>query len=281
MRAKADIAGQRFGMLLCVGSRKESTGKIRQTYTTIWQFQCDCGNLVEIDRSWIEHNGQKSCGCLSRDRKNRVDNKRRPDNIQGQRFGNLVAIEMLPDVREWNSAIWKCQCDCGNFVNFNRKRLNNGIRLNCGDKDKHKFFLKKYPQSPNNLPDDAWEIVKRYLKYTKAEYKADFKSQAIEDEKFNRLLRAAFILHWRRSHGEELDDLFERRYIHKYLRYATTAVKVKEIRQKLGIRCIIRDDLNQIGIHMTDATMGIDSEGNLCEGSFFVKKPKRYKFKTC
>ncbi len=283
MKAGTDITGQRFGMLLCIGSRRQLTGKIRKTYTTIWQFQCECGNLVEINRNHIERNGQRSCGCLSRDRKGRVDNKRRPDNIQGQRFGNLIAIEMLPDVRENNSAVWKCRCDCGNFVNFSRKRLSIGNRLNCGDRTKHRFYLKQYPETPNSLPDEAWEIVKKYLIHTKAEYKASFESQSIEDEKFDRLLRAAFILCWRRSHGEELDELFERRYIHKYLRYARIAVKVRSIREKRGVRCIIRDDLNQIGGYMTNATMGIDSEGNLCEGTVLrVKKtPKRFKFKTC
>jgi hypothetical protein len=282
MRSSLDITGNKFGMLLCVGSRQELTGKTRKTYTKIWQFQCDCGKLVELSRHYIEYNGQKSCGCLGRDRKGRVDNKRRPDNIQGQRFGNLVAVEMLPEVREWNSAIWRCQCDCGNIVNFNRKRLNKGIRLNCGDKKNHKFYLKKYPESPSTLPEEVWKIVEQYLIFTKAEYKADFQSQAIEDEKFNRLLRAAFILYWRRSQGEDLDKLFERRYIHKYLRYARISTRVKAIRERHGIKDIIRDDLSQIGKYMTNVIMSVDSEGNLREGSILLpKKPRRFKFKTC
>ncbi len=279
---KPDITGQRFGMLLVLG-KNENSVLINGRRTKLWRCQCDCGNIadfprIEFDRG--DRRGRKSCGCLGKNRKGRVDNKRRPDDIKGQRFGNLVAIEMLPDVRECNSAVWKCQCDCGNVVNFHRKRLSAGVRLNCGDKTKHQFYL-KYPPAPTPLPEEAWEIVKRYLVYTKAEYKSEYKSQSIEDEKVNRLLRAAWILYWRRSQGEELDELFERRYIWKYLRFAKAAIKDKSIREKRGSRCIIRDDLNQIGMHMTNLTLAINSEGNLsCEPISFVKK-KRYKFKTC
>jgi hypothetical protein len=278
--SKPDITGQRFGMLQVLGRNELSTEIHGGRKRRLWKCQCDCGKTIDLARESIESGKQQSCGCLRHDA-NKWKNKRQPNDIKGQRFGNLVALDMLPDAREWNSAIWRCQCDCGNVVNFNRKRLGNGIRLNCGDKTKHQFYLKQYPPSPDRMPDEVWEIVNRYLVHTKAEYKSKYRSQAIEDEKFNRLLRAAFILHWRRSQGEELDELFEQRYIWKYLRFARVAVKVRDIREKRGIKSIIRDDLNQIGRHMTDIILAVDPEGNLCGGSILRANRKRFKFKTC
>lgn len=40
----------------------------------------------------------------------------RRNNISGQRFGQLVAVECV-GVNSHRSAIWKCKCDCGNYTN--------------------------------------------------------------------------------------------------------------------------------------------------------------------
>jgi hypothetical protein len=48
----------------------------------------------------------------------------------GERFGRLVATELVPDVRA--GVWWRCACDCGNTVVTRGSRLKSGITKSCG-----------------------------------------------------------------------------------------------------------------------------------------------------
>lgn len=37
----------------------------------------------------------------------------RAKNISGQRFGRLVAVELVGVNRRYGVALWRCHCDCG------------------------------------------------------------------------------------------------------------------------------------------------------------------------
>lgn len=50
--------------------------------------------------------------------------------IEGQRFGRLVAIE--PVSRSSQGVVWRCQCDCGGFANVRANKLRNGWTQSCG-----------------------------------------------------------------------------------------------------------------------------------------------------
>ena len=54
-----DLAGRRFGWLLVL----ERTEKRSNSGSTIWKCQCDCGNIVEVDRLCLTRANTKSCGC--------------------------------------------------------------------------------------------------------------------------------------------------------------------------------------------------------------------------
>jgi hypothetical protein len=179
-------------MLVVLGKNKHSTTHPNGNKERLWKCQCDCGNIVDLRKSSFVHNQQKSCGCLGKNRKGKVDNKRRPEDKTGQRFGLLIAIKMIPDIREENASVWQCQCDCGNIVNFNAKRLNKGIRLNCGG-SKHEFGL-VYPPTPSPYPKEASQIVQKYLGAATAKFRTSNIDSEIEDERMNRLIRAAWII---------------------------------------------------------------------------------------
>jgi hypothetical protein len=53
------ITGQRFGRLLATGGKRRLDPK-----HTVLEFQCDCGNLVEVDRTAVVTGRTSSCGCL-------------------------------------------------------------------------------------------------------------------------------------------------------------------------------------------------------------------------
>lgn len=42
---------------------------------------------------------------------------RKPENIEGQRFGKLVAVRST-DKRKNGSVVWECKCDCGNTAYY-------------------------------------------------------------------------------------------------------------------------------------------------------------------
>ena len=66
-------------------------------------------------------------------------------DITGQRFGRLVAVELIPkEERTWSNKerAWRCKCDCGNEV-IVRQRSLRGARMtqSCGCVRKIEAFL--------------------------------------------------------------------------------------------------------------------------------------------
>ena len=66
-------------------------------------------------------------------------------DITGQRFGKLVALELVPrEERTWSNKerAWRCRCDCGNIV-IVRQRSLRGARMtqSCGCVRKIEAFI--------------------------------------------------------------------------------------------------------------------------------------------
>lgn len=131
MGAAKDITGQRFGRLVAiqrVGSNKQGLA--------VWQFQCDCGKVIEKVGREVWRGNTSSCGCLKSE-------KLREKNIQnstkiniGDRFGELTVIELLglrkQASRDKNESWSKCQCSCGNIIEVRDNNLKTGMTKSCG-----------------------------------------------------------------------------------------------------------------------------------------------------
>lgn len=130
-----------------------------------------------------------------------VDNKRRPKDLTGVRFGQLTALALTGNKVD-SKPTWLLQCDCGGervlSLSVIRRHLSGNIRLNCGDKSKHLDRWLHYPLTPSPYPDDAAAILTKYLHLTELNYRRI--DSAVEDEKRDRLLRAAWIITYRRQH---------------------------------------------------------------------------------
>lgn len=212
---KPDCTGQRFGRLKVVGRGEKRTRGNQKHWT--WRLLCDCGNIIDLIRSdFDKQKGQRSCGCLGKvDRKQQVDNKRRPQDLLGQRFGLLIPQELLP-VRKGGKALWRCLCDCGGTTDRTSVQLlSNGGRFNCGNPAQH-LLGAKYPDTPTTLPGVAWEVVKKYR------HLAIAKDEAVAGRKLDRLLRVAWIL-WYREYklGEKMSEIYIGRYVRKSLAFAS------------------------------------------------------------
>lgn len=85
--------------------------------------QCKCGTLKEVCFSDIRKGKSKSCGCIKK-------GSRRED-LLNQTFGRLTVIKDA-GVNAQKSALWECECRCGNHIIVRTSDLKNGHTQSCG-----------------------------------------------------------------------------------------------------------------------------------------------------
>ena len=111
-------------------------------------FQCPyCNRPFEAYISNVATGKTQSCGCVS---KQLMGIQKRVD-ISGKKFSYLTAIE---DIGTLNGhRLWKCQCDCGKFVNVTINNLKSGNTKSCGDTQKcpYAYQIKIEKQLPDLL----------------------------------------------------------------------------------------------------------------------------------
>ena len=55
----------------------------------------------------------------------------RRKDLTGQRFGRLLA-RWVAEVDKWRTAVWECECDCGNITTVTSHNLLSGNTHSCG-----------------------------------------------------------------------------------------------------------------------------------------------------
>lgn len=90
--------------------------------------KCECGTIKEINIYNLLNNSSKDCGCS---RKKMLSDTRTKD-LTMQRFGKLVAVELLEQSNKFNRRLYRCKCDCGNEVIVPSINLINGHTNSCG-----------------------------------------------------------------------------------------------------------------------------------------------------
>ena len=111
--------GDKFNKLTII---KESTRRASNG-GKYWVCQCECGKIKEIRGDHLKSGHTKSCGC---------QNQEKINNIIGQRFNNLIVIDITDKRRSSGDVIWKCQCDCGNITYAAASELRNNRIKSCG-----------------------------------------------------------------------------------------------------------------------------------------------------
>jgi hypothetical protein len=265
-RGKPDCTGQRFGKLVVLGKGDRLPDR------QLWKLQCDCGKVIQKPRGDFDYGKQVSCGC-GRKGKGLKD-------IASQKFGKLTAIRLVSN--ENNTARWKFRCDCGNsrILSLRQlaKYLRDGIRINCGNSKIHPERYLEYPETPNPYPEDAGKLFVKYLPLTELDYQQI--NAAVEDEKRDRLIRACWIITYRRSLGEDISELHEARYIRKSLRFASIDVFwERKVEEHGGLLYTANEDKKQIGGAMANLT-SLDYPVIQTQGiNLLSTKVKRLKFK--
>jgi len=283
-KANPDCTGQKFGLLTVLGKGERRFFPNSGYTVQMWRVLCDCGTIVQLRRGDFEpsprcNRRQISCGCY---KKAGFDNKRRPTDISGQRFGQLTAIALTEKKDKYNQPTWFLQCDCGNMRTHSLKILNHKQKhclwVNCANKSRHPERWLHYPPTPTPYPKEAGELLIKYLHLTKSHYtKID---SAVEDEKRDRLIRAAWIITYRRNQGEIFSEAREMRFIKKHLRYSS--IKVfwqRKVEEHGGLLYSSSGIKKQIGDKMTDVTFS-DYPVLETQGKTMLRNHK-LKFKRC
>lgn len=125
-----NIVGQRYGRLTVLERDFEDPRVLTQK-ASFWKCQCDCGNIITVNYSNLSRGQTKSCGCLSKESRNSLD------DLSGKKFGRITVLELDKTYRhEHNiknhSAYWLCKCDCGKIFSTTRERLLNKKIQSCG-----------------------------------------------------------------------------------------------------------------------------------------------------
>ena len=274
---KPDCTGQRFGHLTVLG--KGETSKRGGKTTRLWDLLCDCGNTISRVRAdFDKKRGQISCGCARK--QGWVDNKRRPRDISGQRFGHLVVIELTGTHNRQRQPTWRCLCDCGRYVNLACKQLtNSNYSPTCGSVNPDcPYYRLWFPPTPNPYPCEAGVILSKYISLSqKLSYK--YANHAIEDEIVDRLIRSCWILVCRKRAGEVFSPEKERLYILKCLSFAGIAVYRRRAIEKGG--GIYYDSDNSKYVIGTEMTNSTSKNYPVIEtlGTMPMPKSKKFSFK--
>lgn len=118
-----DITGQKYGRLTVLNyAGNDKHGK------AMWLCECECGNKCTVYGTSLRRGRTKSCGCLNREITTKVH--------IGDTFGRLTVVERLGHKEFHKSKIkqilWKCKCECGNYINVTSDSLRSGHTRSCG-----------------------------------------------------------------------------------------------------------------------------------------------------
>jgi len=89
---------------------------------------CECGNIKPVNVYNLINNKTQDCGCGRK----AMLREARTKNLVGQRFGKLVAVELLEESNKFNRRLYRCKCDCGNEIIVPSSCLTTNHTSSCG-----------------------------------------------------------------------------------------------------------------------------------------------------
>ena len=104
----------------------EFIGRLDDNNHSFYKCQCDCGKIINIRTQQI--NIQKSCGCCSYQRKNKI--KTRKKYPVGYKFNHLTILKYIDKKDKNRHFFCQCKCDCGNIIDIRLQQIN--VQKSCG-----------------------------------------------------------------------------------------------------------------------------------------------------
>lgn len=79
--------------------------------------RCQCGTVKAVDYGSLLSGSSKSCGCLYRAKRKKIDEARIDARLLGRKLGRLTPLKRLPsEVDSTANLRYLCKCDCGREV---------------------------------------------------------------------------------------------------------------------------------------------------------------------
>lgn len=133
VKTRENLIGKRFGKLIVLKQDENDYVSPKGIHSAKWICKCDCGNTVSILGQSLKQGKSVTCGC---DAEKFIRNLKRPrKNLIGKRFGKLIVIDTTDDYIDKSNrhfSMWKCKCDCGNFINVRQNKLIQNKTKSCG-----------------------------------------------------------------------------------------------------------------------------------------------------
>lgn len=120
-----DLTGKTFNRLTVLKRAEKNTSTNRPQ----WECKCSCGNsnIIIVAGNHLRTGHTQFCGCLQKEAARKNNFK----DITNQKFGLLVAKTNVGSNSQ-GSAMWECQCSCGNKIIVRGMDLRNGHTSSCG-----------------------------------------------------------------------------------------------------------------------------------------------------
>lgn len=102
-----------------------------------YNCKCECGNLTTAVSTKLKTGHRTKCGSNC---------KTRFHDITGKRFGKLIALDFSGEQKR-GSAVWICQCDCGQITKVSYDNLNAtpGVKsCGCSRKTRYDFVGNRF-----------------------------------------------------------------------------------------------------------------------------------------
>lgn len=109
-----DLVGERYGKLVVLQ---------RESNSTHWLCQCDCGNTTSVTTGDLRSGHTKSCGC------NKGKTSQAGD-LTGKKFNRLLVLRRQGSRNKMKT--WWCRCDCGNELEAYGSYLVRNRTKSCG-----------------------------------------------------------------------------------------------------------------------------------------------------
>jgi len=174
MRAleEKDYIGKKYNLLTVIRKTEE-----RDTHNRIlWEFKCDCGEIVKAYLPFVKNGNNKSCGCLNKQRK--IERNMESSSIKiGDKYGKLTVIENLGLFLYSNKhrrTKYKCLCECGNFCEAWSFQLTTKKKQSCGCLSSIGELMIKNILDSNNIIYNREVVLKELVKETGRRLRFDF-----------------------------------------------------------------------------------------------------------
>lgn len=115
----ADLTGQKRGQLTFI----TKTGERDKSRRPFYFVRCNCGQYTVVNVSTINQAVRRGHDCSCGHDKIK--------DYSGQRFGKLTAIKIVGRNKH-SRALWLCECDCGQEVEYDSNQLQRGNVTSCG-----------------------------------------------------------------------------------------------------------------------------------------------------